>query len=315
MAERRLIPVSAVIPTRNRQSSLRETLKSLSNQSVQPSEIIIVDASEDHETEDLSKSVDKFLFTVNYKKAASRGAASQRNEGVALARFPYIFFMDDDLLFEEKCLERLFSAIEENKELGGVNAMITNQKYSAPGKISRLLFGYLNGKKLDSYAGKCIGPVMNLLPDDNDKLPEVVPVEWLNTTCTFYRTEALPVPPFPNFFTGYSMFEDVTVSMTVGKSWKLANVRLAKVYHDSQPGDHKKSIFLLSKMELVNRYYVMTKVINRRGFSNKVKLMVTEFYKVSSYLHSLKGIKEFPFVIFGKFVGVIEILKMTKHAD
>ena len=43
--------------------------------------------------------------------------------------------------------------------------------------------------------------------------PEVASVEWLNTTCTIYRGEALPSPPFCNQFTGYSLMEDLALSL------------------------------------------------------------------------------------------------------
>jgi glycosyltransferase involved in cell wall biosynthesis len=310
-----LFPASVIIPTRNRHAALQTTIESLSKQSKQPAEIIIVDASDGHEIEEMVNTpISGLRSSIHYRKALSRGAASQRNEGASVARFGYIFFMDDDLLFEEKCLEKLYAALINNPGLGGVNAMISNKKYHPPGRVSRWLFKYLNGRTLDSYAGMCLGPIMNQLPEDREDLPNVVPVEWLNTTCTLYRKEALPNPPFPNFFTGYSMFEDVAVSMTVGKSWQLANVRKAKVYHDSQPGDHKKSLLALSKMELVNRYYVMTRVLNRNGFNNMVKLGVTELYKVTAYLRSFQGITKLPFVVAGKLAGVITIIKM-RHAD
>lgn len=310
-----LFPASVIIPTRNRYHSLRATFESISKQSKQPAEIIVIDASDGIETEELCKSIIPDLQSViHYVKAVSRGAASQRNEGVAVASHDYMFFMDDDLLFEEKCLEKIYGALVNNPGLGGVNAMISNQKYHRPGRVSRWLFKYLSGQQLDSYAGKCLGPIMNQLPEDREDLPEIVSVEWLNTTCTLYRKEALPDPPFPKFFTGYSMFEDVAVSMTVGRSWQLANVRTARVYHDSQPGDHKKNLLVLSKMELVNRYYVMTRILNRSGFNNMTKLAVTELYKVISYLQSFQGMTKLPSVIAGKFAGIVAIIKMG-HAD
>ena len=311
-----LFPASGIIPTRNRHVALGATIESLSRQSIQPAEIIIIDASDGIETQELCKSkIQGLQSAIKYLKAVTRGAAPQRNEGVAVAHFDYIFFMDDDLLFEPHCLERLFSAIQSDPNLGGVNAMITNQKYHPPGRVSQLLFRYLNGQRLESYAGKCLGPVMNLLPEDREDLPEVVPVEWLNTGCTIYRRASLPNPPFPNFFTGYSMFEDVTISMTVGKSWKLANARTAKVYHDSQPGEYKKSLLALSKMELVNRYYVTTRILNRKGIKNMLKLVVTETYKVSAYLQSFQGIRTLPMVIAGTLAGIADIIKTARYAD
>ena len=96
--------------------------------------------------------------------------------------------------------ERLWNAIESDRQLGGVNAMIVNQRYQPPGFISRTMFTLMHGRREKSFAGKLIGPAINLLPEDRDDLPEVVPVEWLNTTCTIYRREALPDPAFDVFF-------------------------------------------------------------------------------------------------------------------
>lgn len=46
----RLLPMTLIIPTRNRATALRRTLESLGAQSPQPAELIIVDASEDSST-------------------------------------------------------------------------------------------------------------------------------------------------------------------------------------------------------------------------------------------------------------------------
>src|SRR5204863_9646194 len=122
---------------------------------------------------------------------------------------------------------------------GGVSALIVNQKYHPPGAISRAVFTLMHGRSERTFAGRVIGPGINLLPEDREDLPEIVPVEWLNTTCTIYRRVALPSPPFDSVFTGYSMMEDLTLSLRVGQKWKLANARTARIFHDSQPGPHK----------------------------------------------------------------------------
>jgi len=108
--------------------------------------------------------------------------------------------------------------MQSDAGIGGVNAMITNQQYHTPGRVSRIMYRLMHGKKSASYAGKCIGPASNLLPQDIDSLPEYQPVEWLNTTCTLYRKEALPQPAFHSHFTGYSLMEDVSLSLTVAKN-------------------------------------------------------------------------------------------------
>src|SRR5437867_8288933 len=206
------LPISAVIATRNRAQSLSRTLQSLLTQDLLPTEFIVVDSSEDDEARSFLSDFEKLVSpaaSVRWVAADVLGAAPQRNQGVALSTQPFIWFFDDDILFESDCVTRLWHAIESDATLGGVNAMIVNQRYQPPGFVSRTMFTLMHGRSEKSFAGKVIGPAINLLPEDRDDLPEVVPVEWLNTTCTMYRREVLPSPPFDSLFVGYSLMEDV----------------------------------------------------------------------------------------------------------
>jgi hypothetical protein len=187
------------------------------------------------------------------------------------------------------CFARLWSALDSDRGLGGVNAMIINQRYQAPGRISRLMFRLMAGVAQISYAGRVIGPAVNLLPEDRDDLPDVVPVEWLNTTCTLYRRDALADPPFPAQFRGYSLMEDLALSLTVGKRWRLANARTARIFHDSQPGTHKSDSVALAEMQLVNRHYVMTRILGRDRIVDYMKLVLFELFSVASSLQSRTG--------------------------
>ena len=208
--------------------------------------------------------------------------AAQRNQGVTLATQPFIWFFDDDVLFEPGCVEQLWKAINADPKLGGVNALIVNQHYHPPGRVSRGVFRLMNGRRERSYAGKVIGPVVTLLPEDGAALPEVVPVEWLNTTCTIYRREALPSPAFDAVFTGYSLMEDVALSLRVGKKWKLANVRKARIIHESQAGEQKSDARIVARMELINRYYVMRNILDQRGALSILRLFVWQVFQIAS---------------------------------
>ena len=305
------LPVSALLPTRDRFTTLTKMFNSLAQQSVQPQEIIIVDASEDDLTQQLCQSgipgLDSQLI---YQPAQIPGAASQRNQAIASATQPYIWLIEDDITFEPDCLARLWQALQSDRQLGGVNAMITNQKYLPPGKFSRYLYWFLHGKREASYAGKCLGGAVNLLPEDCPDLPPVVPVEWLNSGCTLYRREALPSPLFPTIFTGYSLLEDLTLSLTVGKQWQLANARTARIFHDSQPAAYKSNLGNLAKMDLVNRHYVMTQVLEQRSWQDYLKLGVFQIFNLAGYVASSRnwlGIRQ---MLGGQIKAIAEI---TKH--
>jgi len=284
------IPVSAVLPTRDRAGSLSRMLDSLLAQRVLPSELIVVDGSSGQESRELIErwsALVKPYCIVRWERAIQLGAAVQRNQGVAAATQPFVCFFDDDILFEPECVSRLWCALQSDAKIGGVSAMIVNQRYYPPGWVSQIMFTVMHGRCESSFAGRVIGPAINLLPEDRDDLPEVVPVEWLNTTCTLYRREALPSPPFDSFFSGYSLMEDVAVSLRVGRSWKLANARTARIYHDSQPADYKDNKFALAKMELINRHYVMTQILERCQLSDCLKLFLLELFGIATSLAKL----------------------------
>jgi GT2 family glycosyltransferase len=204
---------------------------------------------------------------------------------VEQATQPFIWFFDDDIVFEENCVEQLWDAMSSDTRLGGVNAMIVNQQYATPGPASRCMFQLLSREKRQSYAGRIIGPAVNLLPEDRDDLPAIVPVDWLNTTCTIYRREALPDPVFDPFFEGYSLMEDVALSLRVAqRGWQLANARCARIRHNSEMGEHKANPVALSAMELRNRFYIMTNILGKKTFPDYVRLALWELFTLSSVI-------------------------------
>lgn len=153
-----IIPVSAVIATRNRALVLRRTLDSLSAQRIAPAEVIVVDGSDDNDTAGTvaTWTVHSPEVAVSFFGAKRIGAAAQRIQGLAAATQPFVWFFDDDILFEPDCVARLWDGISTDARLGGVNAMIVNQKYSPPGRVSRTMFALMRGRRESSYAGKVL---------------------------------------------------------------------------------------------------------------------------------------------------------------
>jgi len=304
------LPVSAVIATKDRAGSLARTLDSLAAQAVLPAEVIAVDGSAGDDSRAVLENWGaKFAsqVTVRWQRAERLGAAIQRNQGIAAVTQPFVWFMDDDILFEPECVSRLWRAMASDPQLGGVNAMITNQHYHPPGRVSRTLFTLLHGRRERSFAGRVLGPAVNLLPEDRDDLPEVVPVEWLNTTCTLYRHEALPAPVFDSIFTGYSLMEDLTLSVRVGRDWRLANARTARIFHDSQPGTHKADVSGLAAMELINRHYVMTQVLRRDRWRDFLRLFVWESFQLLACASQAASRAALPATLRGKWRAIRQL--------
>ena len=306
-----LLPICAIVPTRNRHEAFARMLASLALQSSQPIEMIVVDASATSDTKTLceASAIDGLATKIKWVKAWKEGAATQRNQGIKAAAQEAILFVDDDVLFEPQCVSRLWQSLNSDSRLGGVSSMITNQKYQSPGFVSRWLFRILNGQSETSYAGKCIGPALNLLPEDRADLFETVAVEWLNTTCTLYRKQALPETPFANHFIGYSLMEDVALSLSVGTEWKLANARTARIHHDSQNADYKDDKRSLAKMQLINRHFIMTRYLDRNRVTDYAKLALLEAFEIATPLRRLEAWQALPFVLLGKIGGLASIFK------
>jgi glycosyltransferase involved in cell wall biosynthesis len=303
-----IVPVSAIIPTYNRSKILEKTLKTLAFQNLQFEEIIIIDASENNSTEEmLSFKFEGLQSRIVYKKAQQKGAAIQRNEGFLISAHSFVCFMDDDVYLEPFCIDRLWKGIHENDLVGGISAMITNQHYQPLSRFTTFICRLFHSEYLETYAGKCIGPAYIFLPEDNESLPEYVTVDWLNLGCTIYRRDAIPNLPFQNHFEGYSIMEDLTLSLTVGKKYTLLNARTARLFHDSQPGDYKNNTIILEKMELVNRYYVMTVILGRTSVKDHLKLVVLEFFNLMSLFRNKKSLIKIPMFIQGKILGLWSI--------
>jgi glycosyltransferase involved in cell wall biosynthesis len=303
------IPVSVVIATKDRPAFLKRTITSMAQQSVVPAEVVVVDGSLDGASQTVCER-EQWPFTIIFIKASQQGAASQRMEGIRQTNFDVIWFADDDIILEPLCTERLWRAFEVHPQAGAVSAMITNQRYTKPGKLTQTMFRIMDGRARQTYAGLLIGPAWNLLPEDEPSLPEYVLCEWLNTTCTLYRKAAFPSPVFDHFFSGYSLMEDVAVSSVIGRTHLLVNARTARIFHDSQPGSHKNNVRLVSEMALVNRFYVMTRVLGRTGWDYVWKLFLLEAFGIATSLRTFRALLQLPQVVVGKIVGWIKIIRM-----
>src|SRR4051812_37269029 len=102
------IDVSAIIATKDRLFPLQRTVKGLLEQSHIPAELIIVDASGNYDSEKYCKDiVQDGHLSVKFLRAKEKGATKQRLQGVGVATQPIIWFLDDDIIFENECVGRI----------------------------------------------------------------------------------------------------------------------------------------------------------------------------------------------------------------
>ncbi len=118
-----------VIATYRREHILPRCLRLAVQQTRPPSELIVVDASPGWEkTRDevlLALAATPSQARLTYVAADKRSSASQRNQGVRLARADVVFLIDDDSLMYPDCAEQILRVYEgdEHGAVAGVNAM------------------------------------------------------------------------------------------------------------------------------------------------------------------------------------------------
>lgn len=107
--------ISVVIPTHNRLDGVTSAVFSLTEQTVLPDEIIVVDdGSSVVVTRAVFGGIPDSVRTVLLRNDTPRGANHARNRGVLSATGDYIAFLDDDDAFKARKIEALKGVIREN---------------------------------------------------------------------------------------------------------------------------------------------------------------------------------------------------------
>lgn len=317
----RIVPVSAILPTRNRAPILARFLESLAAQDTLPSEIVICDASEDPSTRELVNSCiprwqQRFgdAVTWRYIPASRAGLAPQRNQAVSVATQMFVWFLDDDIILEPGCLARLYEIVDGDECVGGVTATLINEPYHPPGRATRALMRWFeNGHERETYASACVGPGWTFLHETAMDGPSLMRAEWLGGGCTVYRKCALPVPAVPDHFEGGAIGEDLAASLHVGQRWKMWHVRAARAIHDSQGGAHKRSRSRMADQGLRNRYYILTRIMGRDTIRDHLDFALMHIFTLVSLLRQPRDWKYLIPNLFGITQAIWKLCSHPQH--
>lgn len=113
-----MIKICAVIPTRNRPDRMISVLLTLQSQLLLPSEIIVVDSSDDSSYRHAL--IKKFSTLPITWITSAPSVCIQRNTGVSHAVCEWILLCDDDIELESNYLQILSRYIESNPECGAL---------------------------------------------------------------------------------------------------------------------------------------------------------------------------------------------------
>jgi len=105
--------ISVVIPTYNRIELLKRSIDSVINQTIKPSEIIIVDDGSNDGTEAMVK---KKYDSLKIIKQKNKGASAARNSGIKASSGEWICFLDSDDEWKNDKLEKQIIAVANNSD-------------------------------------------------------------------------------------------------------------------------------------------------------------------------------------------------------
>ena len=122
--------VSVVIPVLNDAVSTKEVISSLNQQAFLPSEIILVDSSENNEVETLVKDLDSRVPVV-YKRIGQAFPYEASNRGAELANYEWLAFLDVTTIPKRTWLKDYIETIKntDKEVIFGVTQYVANTRF------------------------------------------------------------------------------------------------------------------------------------------------------------------------------------------
>lgn len=103
--------VSVVIPSFNRAHLIEQILPSYFQPEV--GEVILVDDCSTDNTEEVMRTLQQRFPTLQYiRQSKNQKQAAAKNAGILAARYPYVYFGDDDSFITPGCISQLLAPIE-----------------------------------------------------------------------------------------------------------------------------------------------------------------------------------------------------------
>lgn len=221
---------SIAIPTRNRPDVLRVLLSSILKQTTLPKEVIIVDDSDNDQTEKLAKQM-KAAFTekeipLKYLRGGGESVVQARNIGIDSSTGEIHCSVDDDVVLDKDYIENILSVYRSHPEAAGVAGHMENLYLSGLSNAVNTVFGFFS-----TEPDRCrVFPTGTSYPVP---LTRVINCEWLSGTNCSYRKAVLANFRWDENLKKYSLCDDMDISYRIHK-WRpnsLCMTPYAKVIH------------------------------------------------------------------------------------
>ncbi|MBN1844593.1 MAG: glycosyltransferase family 2 protein [Sedimentisphaerales bacterium] len=254
----RPLSLTVIIPTLQRAASVRRLLDSIARQSRLPEQILVVDASEDRDTETVVQQADAVLRGRLTYFRSERGLTRQRNFAIHKARGDLVGFFDDDVVLDEEYLERMAEVFETDASgrIGGATGWVY------PRQVPMGFWHRLYDRTRSVLSGaEYMHRYYQAPPMPRRPFRDPVAIRYVSGCNMFFRKEVFEQYLFDSWFEGYGYGEDMDFGLRVSRTWRIMAVGAARLHHLFEPAgrpNHRK----LSRMVIENRLRLL--VLARR---------------------------------------------------
>ena len=240
-----MLTFGTVICTYNRSHLLEQCLASWNHSDYLPNQFIVVDASPDAEqyASQIIQSFPRLFASLDnhYITTDKPGLTRQRNLGLKKLKTDIACFADDDTFITPTYVSKILEVFQNDSHaaIGGVNGVSIGQFDNWKQKNFRLVKNYFR-HNLGSLVQRIHIPendtqLFQPLPSELHNLP-LIHIDRLWGANMNYRTELIYNSGFDEAFQRYGLYEDVDLSVRVGKTHKLVCRLDAEVEHDNNLG-------------------------------------------------------------------------------
>ncbi len=146
--------LSVLIATCNRPKLLTQCIKSILENSILPNEIIVIDQSDDSESELLQSSLEKLSPLINYCHVDWRGKSKALNHGLSFSQSEFLALTDDDVKVEPNWLETFMGIIQKHKNVKAFCGRVLSEPGTSPDDYLNLVL-----EENERWIDKCSNPI------------------------------------------------------------------------------------------------------------------------------------------------------------
>lgn len=286
--------ISVIVPVYNVEKYIEKCLQSLSKQTMQDFEIIIVnDGTKDNSEKVIKKYIEEHQeLDIKYLKKENGGLASARNYGVKHATGKYLSFLDADDYIDENLYRNLEKYIDEDIDVIKFKMQTVNEKGEILEKLDGPVFERCTGE--EAYKRLCTID------------------SFIDPACIYlYRREFFLKNGFEYRLIYHEDFGLTSLIMVSAKSFVSTNIYgyyyLQSDNSLTRENNYDKNI--LRAKDVLNHYDNMIENLEKTNITEETKKMVKRYYTNTAILkaQTLKGED------LEKYISEIKKRKMYKN--